>query len=411
MSAGAEAAAATDRSDSEKNLINDTLAGQFRLLRFPEPLEGDFVATYARRSVAVVRRVLPWITLLYALSAAVMYGAATPDTFTLWANNAMWPVTAVLAWLWLLVATRWLDRAMHLHVGIAITATLFVTVRSVFLLGDDPAAVYVTYQTIYLLFIAFTITRLRFYAAIAWATAAGALAIITSVAEQLEPNWLAFAQYYMASALISAVIGYVMEYRDRADWLKSRQMELEKRELDALRTRADAYSRRQQVVADYLERVGGNLTATEIAGRTLSFLVEHSGAQVGVVFLATGDRLRRAASWGLEGETSAPDDLGRGETLIGQVAENRRNLRLTHLPADYHVIRTATGAAAPAELLVLPVCHQQQTLAVIELAALAPFADAKVELVERIVVAMAGTLVSAQAREALARVDIDDFNL
>lgn len=395
--------------DTRKDLIAATLAGKFRWLRFPDALEREFLGKYADYSVIVVRRVLPWITLLYAASAAVMYGAASPATFAAWTANAMWPVATVLVALSLSALGGLLARAVHLQVGLAMTVALFCTVRTVFVLGDDPATVYVTYQVIYLLFIAYTISRLRFLPAIGWVTLAGVLAIASALVENLPANWLSFAQYYAATALISAVIGYVMEYRDRADWLKTRQHDIQVGELNRMRARAEAEHRRQRLLGDYLARIGGNLTSTEIAGRTLAFLVEHSGAQIGAIFLLQGARLRRAAAIGLDGETRLPDDLGRGETLIGQVAQDRRRLRLTHLPADYNTIRTATGEAPPAELLVEPVCRDQDSLAVIELGALAPFDDTVIGIVEHVAQAMAGALVAAHAREALARAGMDEF--
>lgn len=396
---------------TRRQLIAGTLAGRFRWLQFPTALERDFRADYARRSLAVVQRVLPWITLLYGSVALTMPGTAGDAAFALWRDNAMLPVLLVLAWLWIATYTGLLGRRIHLQTGIVMAVALTATTRTVFLLGDDPAAIATSYQVIYLLIITGTTLRLRFFPAIGWMLLAAMLAILGALAAGRAIDWPAFVQYGLAPGLMAAVIAYVMEYRDRTDWLKSQRMDLDLREMNGMRERADADNRRQRITGEYLQRVGGNLTATEIAGRTLSFLIEHTGAQVGVVFLVRGDRLRRAAVWGLEGETASPDDLGRGETLIGQAAENRRRLRLTHLPPDYHVIRTATGAASPAELLVLPVCHEERSLAVLELAALSPLADADVELADRIADAMAGMLVAAQAREALARVDLDDFSL
>lgn len=389
--------------------IAETIASGFILLKFPAALERLFRARHAAQALDVINRMLPWVTLLYVAAALVMYLGASEKAFAIWIDNALWPVAAGLAWLWIARFTGLLARNVHLHTGTVLAVALFASVRTIFVLGNEPGVVYVTYQVIYLLFIAFTVAQLRMPLALLAMVLAGVAVVVDTYAEHLVADWLAFGQYFVATTLISAVIGYIMEHRERHEWLKSEQSALEKQEMLALQARAAVDAQQQRILGKYLELVAGNLTATEIAGRSLKFLVEHMHAQIGTVFLADEGRLRRAASWGLDGETRTADELGRGETLIGQAAEDGRRLRLTHLPADYHPITTATGSASPAELLVEPVRFQGTTLAVLELGALQAFGANDIALIDHVVPALAGTLVAANARDALARAGMADF--
>jgi len=388
-----------------------TLAGGYAWLAFPPALEADYRAFHAQRALDLIRRMLPWVTLLYAAAVGVMFSGSTSSAFDTWLYNGLLPVLAALGWLWLAHFGGALARAPHLHTGLVVGVSLFATTRSIFLLGNAEGAIYVTYQVIYLLFIAFTVAQLRLQQALAWTLAAGALLVLAAVSEGLTADWLAFGQYFVATTIISAVIGYLIEHRARGEWLRGEIARHTQEEMEALKLAADAESARQRLLGEYLERVAGNLTATEIAGRSLHFLVQVAGAQVGTVFLVEGDRLRRASSHALEGESATPDLLDAGESLVGQAAHDGRRLRLTHVPEHYRPIRTATGSAAAAELLVLPVQQNGSTLAVIELGSLARFDDGTVAMVERIAQAMAATLVAANARDALARVGMDDFVL
>jgi len=391
-----------------RDLLNTTRAGGFRLLRFPDALETAYRQVHATHACDIISRMLPWVTLLYVAAVVVMYLGASPAAFHTWLNNALWPVLGAIAWLWIARLSGLLARDPHTHTGLALGIALFASTRTIFLLGNDAGVIYATYQVIYLLFIAFTVAHLRLAQALGWTLVVCAALLLDVTLENLDADWLAFGQYFLATVLISAVIGYMMEHRERLAWLDSEVAAMEKAEMAVLKQAADAEMQRQRVLGDYLELVTGNLTATEIAGRSLKFLIEKMGAQIGTVYLVDGQQLRRAASYALDGEGTA-DYIERGESLIGQAAADGRRLRLAHLPESYHPIRTATGSAAPAELLVQPVQQQGMSLAVIELGALHRFDDSTIELIERITPAMAGTLVAANAREALARAGMDEF--
>lgn len=397
-----------DQRENTSTAIADVLAGGFRKLVFPEPLESGYRAFNAQRSAEMIRRIMPWVTPFWLVAAGVL-AIGFGDVAGTWINNAMLPVGVAIAWLWMAMLTRWLEHDVHLHVGLALVVAQFATLRTVFLLGDDPFSLYVILQSIYLLVILFTLSRLPMPTALLCALLPGVAALATAGVEQLAIDWMKTLQFYGNTLMLGLVIGYVLEHRERAAWLTAQQRDREMQELSALRASADAASRRQQRLSEYLQLISGNPTPTEIAGRTLAFLIEHTGAQVGAIFVTTGSRLRRAAARGLDGETRLPEDLGRGETLIGQAAENRRRMRLFHLPDDYCSIRTATGSMRPAELLIEPVHSDGRTLAVIELGSLHRFSDEQVELVDHLAPTVAGALVAAMARDRLADVDFDEF--
>lgn len=380
-------------------------------LGFPPALEAEFRAHSAASAAMFIRGTLPWLTLMYLLVLGAIAFATHDDAATLWRNEALLPAGLSLAILWAAFPFRRLDRHLSTLMGLGMLGALALMTRGVFLVDHTPLGRPVSYCVVYVLLIIFALARLRLRQSLAATGLALGIVVVSTLAEGLEPDWLSFAFYFPMTAILCAVVGYLIEYRERTDFLGARLLAIDKTRLEEMQVTAARDGQRRQLLATYLEHVSGNLTPTEIAGRSLRFLIEHAGALVGTVYLVDGERLRRAASWALEGELRSSSDIGRGETLIGQAAENGRRMRLRHLPADYHPISTATGRASPAELLVEPVAHNGVVLAVIELGALQALEDHQVELIDRIGKAMANALVAANARDALARANMVDFTI
>ncbi len=379
-------------------------------LHFASALERDFRAHSAAAASLYIRRTLPWLTLMYILVlSAIVFGSNDPLA-QLWREQALLPAGLSLVILWLALPIRALAPWLALIMGLAMAGALVLMTRGVFLVDQSALGRPVSYCVVYVLLIIFTLSRLRLRQALA-VTGLASLAITASVLiEHLSPDWLAFAFYFPMTAILCAVACYMIEYHERAGFLSTRVIAVEKMRLEHLQETARRDARRQELLGHYLRLVAGNPPPVEIATRTLEFLSSHTDAQVGTIYLARGERFFRAASRGLDGIGTDADELGRGETLIGQVAENRRRLRLSQVPADYCTIRSATGAARPAEILVEPVCQEETTMAVIELGSLHRFSDDATDFVDHLAPAMAAALVAAFAREALSGVDFDLFD-
>ena len=64
-----------------------------------------------------------------------------------------------------------------------------------------------------------------------------------------------------------------------------------------------------------------------------------------------------------------------GEGLIGQCAKEKKRILLTEVPGDYVRINSGLGAAAPLNIIVLPVLFEGSVRAVIELASFSAFSE------------------------------------
>ncbi|HZV99616.1 MAG TPA: response regulator, partial [Methylophilaceae bacterium] len=73
-----------------------------------------------------------------------------------------------------------------------------------------------------------------------------------------------------------------------------------------------------------------------------------------------------------------------GEGLVGQCAKEKQRILLSNVPADYVMVSSGMGAAAPANIVVLPILFEQQVKAVIEIASLDKFTDTHLSFLDQL---------------------------
>jgi signal transduction histidine kinase len=135
-------------------------------------------------------------------------------------------------------------------------------------------------------------------------------------------------------------------------------------EIDWLKSNIARFGRLLQGQRDL--RMVGRLILTELAPLV--------GIQRGVFYLADPDadppRLSLLATYPRQLSPAPAAELGFGEGLLGQVAEDRERMHLREVPANYAPIRSALGGATPRSIVLLPILFEDETRAVIELASI-----------------------------------------
>lgn len=167
-----------------------------------------------------------------------------------------------------------------------------------------------------------------------------------------------------------------------------------------LRARRDADRQEAFVttlLADLNVQMRGDLGVTELCERVIHFLTPTLGCEIGLVYVSEGAQLRPAAAYALRVEQLAP--VTRGQSLVGQVAQSGQPVLLREVPEGYtRSIITGSAVLRPRNVAILPVRHDGELLAVLELGALAPFDDNLLALVERCSEHFAVLLRVAQSR-------------
>src|SRR4029079_9579356 len=127
------------------------------------------------------------------------------------------------------------------------------------------------------------------------------------------------------------------------------------REVDWLKTNIARFGRMLQGQRDL--HIVARLCVTELAPLV--------GMQRGVFYLRRLDsdppKLTLLETYPREMVPKPPAEVRFGEGLLGQCAEDRRQIQLRGLPSDYVKIGSALGEVAPRSIVLLPVVFQGET--------------------------------------------------
>ncbi|ETT77000.1 multi-sensor hybrid histidine kinase [Paenibacillus sp. FSL R7-277] len=107
------------------------------------------------------------------------------------------------------------------------------------------------------------------------------------------------------------------------------------------------------------------------------------GGSYGAVYLKQGGQLNFAAGYAFDDSAGQQESIPLGSGLVGQCALDGQMIVLQDLPEHYIKVRSSLGEAAPASLIIVPIKHEQEIVAVMELAALRPFSSKEMQLIER----------------------------
>ncbi|XLZ67800.1 response regulator [Massilia sp. SR12] len=149
------------------------------------------------------------------------------------------------------------------------------------------------------------------------------------------------------------------------DWLKSSQNEL------------NTVLRGEQELAAMGQRI-------------LTYVAERLGARVGALYAdqGQGQGMRLLAGYGLaQGRHTA--QVVPGEGLAGQALRDGRRMLVEEVPPAYLAIASALGSAGPSSVLVLPLQHGRNMVALMELGAFRAFSEVELALLDLCAEAMA----------------------
>ncbi len=176
---------------------------------------------------------------------------------------------------------------------------------------------------------------------------------------------------------------------------------------DALKRKRDEdkrIERRKTQLAELNDRMRGDMNTDQLASNVLTYLVQALDAQVGAFYMfdEEGRRLKLVSSYAFTRRKSTSNEYALGESLVGQAALEQKQILLSNVPDGYIAVSSGLGEAAPRNVIVTPIVHEKELKAVIEVAALRPFDDDDLVLLESAVDAIAISINTAQARVKLA---------
>ncbi|WNV84354.1 HAMP domain-containing protein [Umezawaea sp. Da 62-37] len=121
-----------------------------------------------------------------------------------------------------------------------------------------------------------------------------------------------------------------------------------------------------------------------VASLIMSELTPLVSAQQGAFFLFQQEGFELTASYGYGRPDGRVVRFAPGESLVGQAALEKKTILVTGVPPGYLTVASGLGSSTPANLIILPVLFQGETLGVIELATLNEFTDVHLDLLEQL---------------------------
>lgn len=141
----------------------------------------------------------------------------------------------------------------------------------------------------------------------------------------------------------------------------------------------------------------------------ISKAAELFGASFGLLYLRSVEEgkesMVKLASYAVMGEGN---DVGTprfrlGEGLVGQCAIEKRMFHLLHVPETYISLASGLGAAKAQSVLIVPIIHNNEVIAVMELATFDKFTSLQLELLEDILEVLGTIVHSVQTRVEVVR--------
>jgi PAS domain S-box-containing protein len=159
-------------------------------------------------------------------------------------------------------------------------------------------------------------------------------------------------------------------------------------------------------LARFSSLLQGQRDLEKVARMILSELAPLIGVLSAAFYVTDGGggapHLRLLASYAKAASPGPAPVVPLGEGLLGQCAIEGRRIVVSDVPADYAHIGSALGRATPSMIVVLPVRFEQQTLAVIELAAFNSFTQVQLDLLDQLSESIAIVLNTITANQQTA---------
>lgn len=134
-----------------------------------------------------------------------------------------------------------------------------------------------------------------------------------------------------------------------------------------------------------------------------TYIARYLDVQVGTLSLTTPDhsRLKLAGSYAYKGRPGAATEFRFGEGLIGQAAQEKKRILMTHVPENSFTITSALGEILPDSILCMPLLYEHEVNGVIELGSMKAFTDLQLEFLDRTAEGIAIAINSAHSRERM----------
>jgi HAMP domain-containing protein/CheY-like chemotaxis protein/signal transduction histidine kinase len=154
-------------------------------------------------------------------------------------------------------------------------------------------------------------------------------------------------------------------------------------------------------LARFTRTMQGQRDLETVTSLILSELAPLISAHYGMFYMMNANarepRLHMIASYGFREINDFGMSFLPGEGLVGQCAKEKQRILLNNIPPNYLIVSSGMGAAAPANIVVLPILFEQQVKAVIEIASLERFTETHLSFLDQLMESVGVVLNTIEA--------------
>ena len=225
-----------------KHEFIDVLQRGFYYLFFPAFLEKYFLQHYRDTALKNLKINSIYVVITYVVLGSLVLGQFEHSKLGNFTVSYLFTGACVIGVILLSRITA-LAQYFHWYTGIFATIGL-VTVMNVAHTISDPQIKLAAYAgSIYAIIVIYAMSKMRFYVATFWCHLAGFIHLILLNSQGAQENFTSFQAYFVAANLIGMGISYIIEHRERAMFIQSLLLDIDKIEQEKLNKDLEKLSR------------------------------------------------------------------------------------------------------------------------------------------------------------------------
>ncbi|MGK5090633.1 response regulator [Deltaproteobacteria bacterium TL4] len=147
------------------------------------------------------------------------------------------------------------------------------------------------------------------------------------------------------------------------------------------------------------ETMRGEQSLETLTQNIINFLCRYVGAEIGVLYLVeNASHLKMYGKYGYTPMKGLPSEFKLGESLVGQVAQEKKSMMLSAIPENLMLITSGIQSSIPKNLFIVPILLEETLKGVMELGSLHGFTALQVDWINQTLEGIAVTLHSTQSR-------------
>ncbi|PIE41318.1 MAG: hypothetical protein CSA49_04035 [Gammaproteobacteria bacterium] len=216
-----------------KHEFIDVLQRGFYYLVFPRFLEKFFLQHYRDTALKNLKINSIYVALIYILLGSLVISQFEDQQLGNFTNSYLATGICVLLIIFL---SRFpaLTRFFHWYTGILATISLSLIMNVAHTIAEPEIKLVAYAGSIYTIIVIYSISRMRFYVATFWCHLAGVIHLISLKLQNANEPFTSFQSYFIAANLIGMGISYIIEHRERAMFIQSLLLDIDKIEQEKL---------------------------------------------------------------------------------------------------------------------------------------------------------------------------------